>query len=693
MTRSRILDACVLIAAIALAFVLRAGLNGAIVFRGEHVVFAGTDAWIHMRNVDAAVANFPAVLWFDPYRLSQGGQWAEAPLMDLIIAAAALLAGGGEPSSRLVDIAGAFTPAVAGALVVLPVFFITRRLFGRPAAWIAAILIAVFPGQLFQRSLAGHTDHHVFEALLAASVLALLMRAIAARQPRDAGFAGIALGAYLWAWSGGGFLLVILIGAATVMIASRFADPARPLAIAFIVAAVVASPVALRLPAERLVLPLLLGGAAIVLLLERVRARPMLVAAAIALIAAGVALAISEDLLSYAKRFAPSEGALTIGEVRPLLQMDGRFSLAPVWGELTTSAVLAPIGLVLLFLAAWRTKAGEKALFVLWSGAIVAATLVQIRFGYYLAICAAVLASGAAVWLAARLNRIFAVVAVAAIVIYPNVPRAAILASMPNFGPSEAWFEAMEWMRTNTPEPFGRAGAYTTTFASPRSAPRASYGVIAWWPYGYWVTRLAHRAPVANPTQAGAKEAASFYLATSEEEAKRIASRTNAAYVVADDSMLMRVATSGLPHASQLVTMMPWAGVEASRYFEVHYANGRPLYVYHPDYYRTMAIHLAAQGGEAWTPRNSTWLIASREVLADGERRREITDARRFETWEAAQAFARDDPGRWTLAGLDPLQPCVRLPKLRFVSQIHESTRGGHVRLFVLTGREQRGRL
>lgn len=667
MRRSQFVDIAFLLIVVGMAFALRVLPALQNVFRNDRVIFAGNDPWIHMRNVDVAVAQFPRVLWYDRYRLAPDGAWAEAPLMDLMIAATALIAGRGHPSPHLIDVTGAWFPPIAGALVVIPVFFIARRLFDRAAAWLAATLIAVLPGQLFQRSILGYTDHHVVEALLCACVLLFLMRAFGEGKRRDAVFAGVALGLYLCAWSGGGFLIVILLAAAVAMWLARVENVAGPFAVTFLVAAAVCSPVALHLIGEHLVLPLLVGGAAIVAALERLPRRISIGAVLIVVVA--LAVMISDDLLSYASRFTPSAGASTIGEIRPLLMMDHHFSFVPLWSELTTSALLAPIGLLLLARKAWRERSAAKATFALWSAAIIIATLAQIRFGYYLAIVAAVLASGAAVTLFSRLHRTFAVVATLAIVVYPNLPIAAALPALPNYGPSPAWIDAMEWMRAHTPEPFERADAYFDASLSRRPA----YGVLAWIDNGYWITRIAHRVPVTNPTQARANDAASFFLATDERVATDIARRLEARYVVADRSFPMLVETAGLPFASQLGTMCAWAGVDPSRYFEVYFAKGRPLFVYYPDYYRTMAMRLFAHRGDAWTPRQSTWAIAATP-------QREITAVRRFNTFEEAEAFVRSDPARWRLVGLDPVRSCVPLPRLTFLTRVREA--GGQVTIF-----------
>lgn len=709
--RDRAIDVAIVFVAILIAFALRVVPAQQQVFRGDQVIFAANDPWIHMRNVDNAAAHLPSPGWFDPYRLGLEGQWSEAPLMDLAIAGIATAASLGRPSSRVLDVTGAWFPAVAGALVVIPVFLITKRLFGRPAAWLAALLIAVLPGQLFQRSLLGQTDHHVIEALLAATVLSFLLAFLDDGGRRHLTAAGVSLGAYLLAWSSGSFLILILLasGVLVVALAAWWGESAMPiaqaLAVTFIIAALVSLPTLLRLPSMALVLPLLLGGAAgmifVATLLERMqranasRARIAMATATVMVALCGIALTvprIREHLAGYALRFVPSPSALTVGEVRPLLYSTGHFSLLPVWAELTTASVLMLIGLGFLVLFAWRERSAAKIVFAVWTVALLVATLGQIRFAYYLAISAAVLASAAAVRLSAGLHRGFAVVAIAAIVIYPNIPRAILIGYLPNLGPNAAWMEALEWMRKATPEPFNDAAAYTRAYRSQAMAPAPRYTVMVWWDFGYWVTRVARRVPASNPTQAGAADAAAFYTATDENEAARILRRLRSRYVIVDASMPVIASNWGKPEASQLDPMTRWTNIDRSRFFEVYHlrdSNGRlrALLVYYPDYYRTMAIHLFAHGGAAWTPVEPVSAIKWRSSMLKGESIREITSIQRFPSVEAAQAFVAEDRDHRRVVGFDPLQSCVPLPSLSSFTSVMESHHeGSQVSVFRFSG-------
>ena len=66
---------------------------------------------------------------------------------------------------------GAYLPAILGALVPIPVYFIGKELFGSRAGLISAALIAILPGQYLVRTLLGSTDHHAMEILFSTLII------------------------------------------------------------------------------------------------------------------------------------------------------------------------------------------------------------------------------------------------------------------------------------------------------------------------------------------------------------------------------------------------------------------------------------------------------------------------------------------------------------------------------------------
>lgn len=106
-------------------------------------------------------------------------------------------------------------------------------------------------------------------------------------------------------------------------------------------------------------------------------------------------------------------------------------------------------------------------------------------------------------------------VIVLTLVFVPNLCQILAYANESYFFPNSAWLESLLWLKENTPDPFGDPDFYYKLFqppvcGQPYQYPESSYGVMSWWSYGHWITRVAHRIPISNPFQQGASEAAKF---------------------------------------------------------------------------------------------------------------------------------------------------------------------------------------
>jgi hypothetical protein len=121
--------------------------------------------------------------------------------------------------------------------------------------------------------------------------------------------------------------------------------------------------------------------------------------------------------------------------------------------------------------------------------------------------------------------------------------------------------------------------------------------------------------------------------------------------------MPMTVEGAGQIMSSQLEVLALWAKKNPSQFFELAYENGRPLFLYYPDYYRTMAIRLFGYSGQAYTPANATWAVVVDE-------NKQVTERRQFATYEEGAAFVNQSGGSWRLAGLHPVAACVPLEPL-----------------------------
>ncbi len=217
-----------LIVAAAVSLFLRTYYNWKLVFTDNGVVFSSeTDAWYHMMLARGVVINHQR-LWFDPMTNFPNGTTLHfGPFHSWAVAIVSEILGLGNPSMHLVDTVGAIMPAVLGALLVFPIYFIGRELAGKSCGLISALIIAVIPGQVFSRTTLGFTDHHAAEILL--STVAMMFLLMALRSGRRMTFdslkddwskfksplifsalSGLFLGLYIDAWSSG-FLFVGVI--------------------------------------------------------------------------------------------------------------------------------------------------------------------------------------------------------------------------------------------------------------------------------------------------------------------------------------------------------------------------------------------------------------------------------------------------------------------------------------------------
>jgi oligosaccharyl transferase (archaeosortase A-associated) len=432
-----------------ISFYLRAIIPMKSVFVGNEVIFSSeSDAWYHMMLAIGTTINLQR-LWFDPMTcFPQGTPEHFGPFNSWGIALVSLILGAGHPSIHMVDTVGAFFPAILGALLVIPVYFLGREIGGKSCGLISALIMAVLPGQVFERSVLGFTDHHAAESFL--SALALMFFVLAMVSGRDMSFesikknwlslkmpiiysvlAGISLGLYIDAWSSG-FLIegIILIFILIQSLVDHFKGRnAEYLGISGAISFFIST---------FLVLPfvkpyngfsnyyysffqpttLLLGTVAAILIaflskflkdknVNRYYFPGVLAAIAILslVILSAVTPSFTGTVFSGLNIFQPKTGgASTVAEVSPLLYEGGQFSLDGIQGEFPgISVILSPFFLALLALALMliryiKNQRDTYLLVMVWSIIMLFLTLAQVRFAYYYAVNVALLTGFLSAW-------------------------------------------------------------------------------------------------------------------------------------------------------------------------------------------------------------------------------------------------------------------------------------------------------
>lgn len=701
-TRRREIGTGVILALITiLAFALRVIVGYRAVFSQDFIAFTENDAWYHMRLVDGLVQTFPWRIWYDQYLIHPGGDAVNpGPMFDWLIAGTALTLGWGAPSPRLVDTVGAFTPPVLGALTVLPICVIASVVFSRRAGLWAAFCFAVMPSGAFIRSTLGFTDHHCAEVFFSTLTLMFLVKAtenmaLSRLGLRHSLLGGVALGAYLLTWGGGALFLVALFVWAGLesLIAPLWSVERERLLFrlggATLVASAMVVPWVGTRPSfayELLAMGLGLMGLCMLLLFAKtVRARVghatfvsavVLFCAAAAVVGWFVLLRLDSGLVGEVGRLSPWRGRGYVIEAAPLMRSSA-WGPFPLWKEFTTSLPLAAVGLLVLA----RGHRTPERLVLVWGIVGLLATFGQVRFSYYLSVPVAILAGASAEELLsgfARLVprqpvvRVIGLVVLATGILAPGLP---LMRQMVRSGPALTadWFDALSWLRTNTPEPFGQAD----TYVDPSLSRASTYGVMNWWDYGYYVTRVARRVPISNPKQSAVSDAAEFYLADDPQRATSILLRTGARYVLVDRMMQIANGPVGPGFFRGIANSIDRNPNDYCEVLVPPEAEGlSPRFYCYPRYYRTMAVRLLAFAGNAVEPGQVQVIEISRGAAPAVPR---VINQWLFSSYEDASRFVALRPdGSLRIASADPLKPCVPLEQLPEFSRVFSSV--GHIR-------------
>ena len=752
-TNDRLLTCGIIFVAMAAALAIRILWPHDTVLVDGNFWFREMDSWYTMRLVDSFVHNFPHVTSFDPYSFFPNGIKATFhPLTTWLIGVTALVLGGGNPSPALIDACGAYFPPVLGALTVVPVYFIGRHFYGRIAGATAAVLIAILPGEFLSRSLLGFTDHHVTEAFFSAVALLFFMIAlrkagetgVVIRRPSDvlnpayrrpvlfAALAGVSLGLYLLAWRGGVLVLAVLVLYLVIRCLTDYRnghtgdDLVLVFPVAGIIALLIASPtIAAHYMALLYVLAMLsVAFGPVVLRLfaglgHRLHWSPWVflgVLVGCLALAVTALLFISPTLARYVLGaidfMVPTGAHLSIMEMHPLFFPAGVFTWTVAWNNFTTALAASLVALVMLFRARRRPRGNDVTLLVVWSLAMLGAVLLQRRFGYYFAICAAILCGFLVSWVfghpyirhqielltqrvsipskaksksvtralqshkaerrAALLKLAIVILVIVAVLGVPSLDMARNFATEPGLM-TAGWYETLVWLRDNTPEPLAPDAYYALYDIPPNGEPfpypSTAYGVMVWWDYGHWITRLSHRIPDANPFQQGAHTSGQFLLAQSEDDGAAVMEDQGCSYVVLDAKTSVR-AFHGVAG---------WAGQERTDYFDVYQqldSTGAwsPIVLYYPEYYRTMLARLYNFRGEAYEPTEYT-TIRYQSGRSSGQTAKEIVEVQRFQTYDEALAFlSQATESNWRLVSSDPLASAIPLEALHDFTIEHESS-------------------
>jgi dolichyl-diphosphooligosaccharide--protein glycosyltransferase len=267
--------------------------------------------------------------------------------------------------------------------------------------------------------------------------------------------------------------------------------------------------------------------------------------------------------------------------------------------------------------------------------------------------------------------------ALASIVIFllvflPNIGPAVATGKQARFAPDDAWCRSLSWLRENTPEPFGNPDFYYELYEPPPlgenyNYPESAYGVMAWWDYGHWITRIGRRLPNATPATWGI--CATLFNAQDEASANKLMDELGIRYVIID-------------HAIASIDEKFWAvptlfGRSPEEFYDVYYQSEegklQPVWILYPEYYRTIVARLYNFDGEAVTPQSSTVVFYER-ISRDGRIYKVITDSKSFPSYEEAAAYVSSQTSdNCKLVGTNPFVSPVPLEKMEHYELIYSS--------------------
>ncbi|MBO8183396.1 MAG: oligosaccharyl transferase, archaeosortase A system-associated [Archaeoglobus sp.] len=605
---------------------------------------SGNDPWYYFRLIQNCLENFPNRIWFDAFTNYPYGTYIHfGPFLVYFSAILAKLVGASSPESIRSVIA--FIPAIGGALLALPTYLFAKEIFNKKVGVIATLLVVTIPGQLLHRSVLSFNDHHVWEVFWTLMTLALFTYSInqgtiigskifSRKTLIFPILAGVALGLYLDTWAPGFILALIIVAFAFLafLVPKYLEVPETVIStgvITFLVASAVYLPFSFVYPRFNTIyyslfqLTVLLGSTlvlAIFYAILRLQKRgyysrlgikeeftfPLtILLSAVAVI--GVVTMVSPDFLGLLKGVIgvvqPKGGMLTVAEVQPFFIQNGEFSLTNAWFNFSMTFFFAIPGMIYTIYLLIKQRKPLYLLALVWGFAMLIALAGQNRFAYYFGVVSAVFA---AVMLDALLryfkfyDLIIAainkenalkkvgytkpIIAIFLIVIlfYPTLADANFQSKYSAGGINKQWYDALTWMRNNTPGQEMYDQFYYELYKPNPDLkkpypyyPEGVYGVMSWWDYGHWITAIAHRIPNANPFQQGIGNkynhvpgAAPFFTAYNESEANAIADKLGVKYVVSDVEMA----------TGKFYAMAVWAEGTLEKAEKLYYIG--PGYVY-----------------------------------------------------------------------------------------------------------------
>ncbi len=415
----------------------------------------------------------------------------------------------------------------------------------------------------------------------------------------------------------------------------------------------------------------------------------------------GTAASYASDMFLWGRKQS------VVSEMQPLFQplLGGPFTLDTAWNQYGLLLYSGLAGLALLIYSSIRKGAPEHIFAATWMVLMMLLAFAMVRFQYYFVVCTAAATGYLAGWpiqavashtapddaaaqpkkpkrerarerrtATGRALITLYILLGAIVVLAPGTALAVSQAANPAFAPANGWMEALTWLRADSPEPFGSADYYYALYSKPEPGkymcPRDAYGVLAWWDYGYWITRVGRRVPFSNPATAAINGEAKFFLARDETAAEQFLKDINIRYVMVDYDIAYS--------EGKFAAMAVWAGHTYQDYYDVYLQQqGQsyvPTLVFYPDYYQTMVVRLYNFGGKEVIPTEVHVIGYENVTGKDDNQYKVITEVKKFSSYqEATQYLSGQEPGTHRIAGLNAYASPVPLEALNRYKPVYDS--------------------
>jgi dolichyl-diphosphooligosaccharide--protein glycosyltransferase len=269
--------------------------------------------------------------------------------------------------------------------------------------------------------------------------------------------------------------------------------------------------------------------------------------------------------------------------------------------------------------------------------------------------------------------------------------------STPQHQISPDWTESLAWLENNTP--MTGIDYFTAYEARGFSYPPESYGIMAVWDAGHWITFFAQRIPITNPFQdnlRGSTGAAAYFLSQNESEADTILHSLGGKYVITNSEMAVDTFTNLVPWPSDSVDISPYI-----KWFMVRDSNDpsrlQKVHRYDDGYFKTMVVRLHIFDGSMQIPKTEKYIqYMIRQVPAAGETSGDVNGYARVITSEQDREISpvQNDtriiregtnitPGQYAniFSGF-PNQTVSEISALKHYRLIHESPNNASVKIF-----------